>query len=157
MKYKWHKKCHIAKGGLHGVICKQLMTRERSFKTQTVVISALLQAKSLLPASHFVPSVSLLCGWRSLTASVISTFSPFTQFQPASLASSRQTVKLLFPATLLSLSCHFQTGKKKNFHLSPAHFTGSAFGQPALSPIRPSQTSLASFANWEEVSPSADS
>lgn len=59
-------------------------------------------------------------------------------------------------AALLSLSCHFRTAKKKKiFHLSPAHFTESAFGQPALSLIKPSQTSLASVANWEEVSPSA--
>lgn len=55
------------------------------------------------------------------------------------------------PLSQLSL----QNCKKKIFHLSPAHFTVSAFGQPALCPIKPSQTSLASIANWEEVSPSA--
>lgn len=102
------------------------MIRKWSFKTWTVTISTCRGAsckrslaKTLFPASCFVPPVSLLCGWRSLTASVVSTFFPFIQFQPVTLVSSRQTLKLLSLAALLSLSCHFRTAKKKSFISAP--------------------------------------
>lgn len=86
------------------------MTRKWSFKTRTATISACRgasckrsSAKTLFPASCFVPPVSLLCGRRSPTASVVSTFFPFIHFQPATLVSSRQTLKLDWITGLHSL------------------------------------------------------
>lgn len=123
-----------------------------------------LQAKL---GKNIVPCF-LLCSTSVTALRLEVTDSPLSS--PRSSPSSTSSLQLLFQAGRLwsfSLSLSLSPlsslsavtvelqNKKKIFHLSPAHFTKSAFGRPALSLIKPSQTSLASVANWEEVSPSA--